>query len=251
MGLSGQGTGTCPGSSARPEPYTLRVPLAYNHGAAAAAASCGVKLAEVPVLPDAAVGQSSLIDQAFDQNVLLGDPSQMSQPPALNLSAAVPPSMSQPYAYGVKDAQAQFAPVPPPSAPRPSVAGKPAVQAAPQTTSAAPKPPVPLGADLPPTATAAQVAVAGLRQQTQSLATHNPAYKIAQRVSLAEFLLGDTPVRARPGEIQPDNGRIFEGTNFEPPQSNRQVSNAFNGLEVQRNLDLLNAGNEAYIGATA
>jgi hypothetical protein len=54
--------------------------------------------------------------------------------------------------------------------------------------------------------------------------------------------------KPEPGEIVPDNATQILGDNFSD-NKNRDVSKGFDNLVVQKNQDLLNAGNEASIGA--
>lgn len=113
-----------------------------------------------------------------------------------------------------------FKPVPPPAAPKPQALQVPK----------APKPtPTPQG-----TPRAAVMPVPQL----------NPANNISQPpAKFAQFNMEMTPrAKAKPGEIDPDNGSRVLGTNFDG-HTPREVSKGFDALREQpKNLDPLDVG---------
>lgn len=158
------------------------------------------------------------------------------------------------YELGCKAAAAQFQPVAPP---------KPAA-AAPLRTAATPPPKLsqppapptmPLG--IKPPAPMPQInpqpipQLAGTMQQQQTQqAVAQPQKLLNDAAKIGEFRLGLSPdPKLAPGEIRADNGRRVLGTNFDSPLQDRRVSQGFEALRVQKNQDMLNAGNEASLGA--
>lgn len=68
---------------------------------------------------------------------------------------------------------------------------------------------------------------------------------------LAEFNFELTGRPVKKDAISSDNGRRAYGTQFnEPGRQNRSVGQAFDALNSLKPCDFLNAGNEAFIGAS-
>lgn len=195
--------------------------------------------------------QQGMTSQAFNTNAALGNNSNVDAP-AINASLSnvpIPSRWSSDSRGGGYDtstkaaaAASAFKPVAPPT-PKASTAttsGSSAASQLPKLKSPSTlmpsvhKPGVPLpgakpAGPLPPTAPQAMSsAISGIQLQQaaqQPLKLFNPASKVGE-------------------EIHPTNGQIQMGTNFDIP-SDRSVSRGFDALKSQKNLDLLNAGNEA------
>lgn len=136
-----------------------------------------------------------------------------------------------------------FAPVPPPPAPRAPTPEKRTTASQPsaptQPAPGTPKPATPMAAPPgSPQAISQTLSSLGMQQ-----AFVNPAMKTGEFNK--EMHAKSKP---EPGEIVPDNATQILGDNFSD-NKNRDVSKGFDNLVVQKNQDLLNAGNEASIGA--
>jgi len=177
-------------------------------------------------------------------------------------------------ALGAKAAAETFKVAPPPKPAAPTPAGRSAASPVPkpvapvQPVKSAIPPTSPIAAPLPPSsAQAVATAVGGAQLQQamqQPMKLISPVAKlagIADRDCLSghllrgqnkesSFRLGLFPdPKPKPGEIQPTNGHRELGTNFETAHYDRTVSRGFDALKSQKNLDMLNAGNEAAIGS--
>lgn len=141
------------------------------------------------------------------------------------------------YWLGVKEAVAAFQPVAPPSPPKPLVPGTPA-----SSNGRGPGSPQPSLLPQLPTNPAAAISNAAAAQ------SHDASFNFGAKM-IPDVVNPNVKISGERYDIPPSNPKHIRqpATNYDGIPT-RSVSQGFEALRTQKNLDLVNAGGEALVG---